>query len=83
MAHRLPSDGGCWYCHDDGGNGWLASIEFDCVLHADCLLREIHCYNRRAGDDGFRFGRARDLEIFCREFSDYLKEQGISQPCFD
>lgn len=40
MSHKLPQDGGCWFCHKDEGD-MLFSTEFDTYLHKDCLIKEL------------------------------------------
>jgi len=56
-----PEHSGCWYCMTDFDSplGWLMSIEFDCVLHVECLEYE-HNENRD--------GKDTELDFFLEEF---------------
>lgn len=55
----------CWYCRKDAPRprGWLFSVEFDCVLHADCLIEEIRLNDKEDPE----------LPIFQAEFKNYLE----------
>lgn len=57
---------GCWYCLTDFDSplGWWDSIEFDTVIHVECLEYEHN--NKRTGDD-------MELDVFIKEF-DYFEE---------
>ena len=38
MGKKRPSEGGCWYCHEDDENeSLLFTSEFDANVHAGCL----------------------------------------------
>ena len=58
-----PESSGCWYCMTDFSSplGWLASCEFDCVLHVECLEYE-HNNNRTDNLTDM------ELDIFLKEF---------------
>ena len=62
-----PSDGGCWYCHTDDGD-MLFSSEFDCFLHAECLVERIKSDKKDL-----------ETEIFTREFREVLESKGFRQ----
>jgi lambda repressor-like predicted transcriptional regulator len=37
---KHSNEGGCWFCHDDGGE-MMFSWEFDCYLHEACLKKAL------------------------------------------
>ena len=47
MAHKFPSEGGCWFCYMDDGEMHF-STEFDTWFHMDCLNKELDAGNPEA-----------------------------------
>jgi hypothetical protein len=40
MAKSFPSQGGCWFCHQDGDHDkWSFSFEWDAYYHHKCFKR--------------------------------------------
>lgn len=42
MAHKMPNEGGCWFCHqDDEHEPLVFDCEFDTYVHRSCIQKNL------------------------------------------
>ena len=64
-----PTEGGCWFCHEGGEDGWNFTFEWDSYFHMDCLYKALTPHledlvDREAVVVGREFCILNDDEIF-------------------